>query len=190
MSVHDPKLNLPLVVGDDMDIHFCMLVNIRTVPEPWPLSRAEQMRTHTWPSGSSQTDSGEQSLLLPQRLSLSECTSCLCMLFLSLDICSLFSGISECMLCESFRQSSFYANPDRHHPLPTSGLEIPLKCFKGQNNQTISAPRGTYCHPDVCGHFQHNTWLRTAVFSFWNNTRCRHFNIFVLFPAACFCLLA
>lgn len=80
------------------------------------------------------------------------------------------SGISEGVLCESFGQSSFYASPDCHHPLPTSGLEIPLKCFKGQNNQTVFTPRGTYCHPDVCGRFQHNPWPRTVAFSFWNIT--------------------
>lgn len=53
------QYTIPRWHGDDMDIHSCILVNIPTVPEPWPSSRAEQMRTHILPPGSSQYVSWE-----------------------------------------------------------------------------------------------------------------------------------
>lgn len=93
----------------------CILVNIPTVPEPWPSSKTEQMRTHTSPPGSSQSISWEQTLLLPQNASPSLCVLAA---FTSkiIYICSLFL----CMSKRAVVLQTILIFPRRHCPAPSS----------------------------------------------------------------------
>ena len=87
-----------------------------------------------------------------------------CVCVYACDYAYLFLSIGVC-LCTSFGQSS---SLPMSHTLPHPGLEIPTKCFNGQNNRAMFTPSGVHprllhfgsvspCHrvTNTLNHFHH-----------------------------------